>query len=51
MAKNHKSALASKIDQGLDLTRKRLIASKKQSGGSLVFQKDGAIVKVKATEL
>lgn len=40
-----------KILKGLKLVHKRLIASKKATGGTLVYMKDGKIVKVKASDL
>jgi hypothetical protein len=46
-----KSDLIEKLDRGLKLTYERLLASKKASGGTLVFMKDGKIVKVKASDL
>jgi|CryGeyStandDraft_13_1057135.scaffolds.fasta_scaffold04632_4 hypothetical protein len=52
MKNNTKSEeLSDKVVRGLKLTKERLLASKKASGGTLVFMKDGKIVKVKASDL
>ena len=40
-----------KIIKGLEVTRKNLIREKKKNNGTLVYYKDGKIVKVKAKDL
>lgn len=43
--------LKEKIEQGLDLTFKKLLKHKRQTGGSFVFSEDGIIKKVKAEDI
>ena len=50
-AEINKTDFIKKLDEGLRLVRKRLIASKKATGGTLVYMRDGKIVKVKASDL
>ena len=49
--KEDKSDLVEKIDKGLALSRERLIQAKAKTDGYLVYEKDGKIIKVKASEL
>ena len=46
-----KETTSEKILRGLKLSKERLIASKKATGGTLVYMRDGKIVKVKASDL
>ncbi|WP_419803178.1 hypothetical protein [Mucilaginibacter sp.] len=43
--------LVQKIEKGLDLTFKKLVKSKRQTGGSFVFSKNGVIKKIKAEDM
>jgi len=43
--------LIQKIEKGLDLTFKKLLKSKRQSGGTFVFSENGIIKKVKAEDI
>ena len=49
--KDDKSDFVEKMNEGLELSRKRLIKAKAAVGGYLVYEKDGKIVKVKAEDL
>ncbi|MCE7992085.1 MAG: hypothetical protein HEP71_08895 [Roseivirga sp.] len=48
---NNKSDFVKKFEKGLELSHERLVQSKTAKGGYLVYQKDGKVVKVKASEL
>lgn len=43
--------LLEKIKKGLDLTFKKLVKAKRQTGGVFVFSENGIIKKVKAEDL
>jgi hypothetical protein len=43
--------LRNKIKKGLDLTFKKLLKSKRQTDGYLVFSENGKIKKIKATDI
>ena len=43
--------LLNKIKKGLDLTFKKLLKSKRQTDGYLVFSENGKIKKIKATDI
>jgi hypothetical protein len=43
--------LRNKIKKGLDLTFKKLLKSKRQTDGYLVFSEKGKIIKVKARDI
>ncbi len=43
--------LKEKILKGLDLTFKKLVKSKRQTGGVFVFSENGKIIKVKARDI
>lgn len=45
------SDFVEKMDKGLELSRERLIKAKAEAGGYLVYEKDGKIIKVKASDL
>lgn len=40
-----------KIEKGLDLTFKKLVKAKRQTGGTFVFSENGVIKKVKAKDV
>lgn len=43
--------LLEKIKKGLDLTFKKLVKVKRQTGGTFVFSENGVIKKVKAQDM
>jgi len=48
MVKSHE--LLEKITQGLDLTFKRLLATKQKEDGEFIFSENGKIIRVKARD-
>lgn len=48
---NNKSDFVKKFEKGLKLSHERLVEAKTANGGYLVYQKDGKVVKVKASDL
>jgi hypothetical protein len=43
--------LREKIKKGLDLTFKKLLKAKRQTGGTFVFSENGKIKKIKASDI
>ncbi len=48
---SHNQQLKEKILKGLDLTFKKLVKDKYQTGGTFVFSENGVIKKVKAEDI
>ncbi len=48
---NNKSEFVKKFEKGLELSHERLVKAKTANDGYLVYQKEGKIVKVKASDL
>ena len=51
MTKEEGEALRNKIKKGLQISYQRLVEKTKMEDGSLVFSKDGKIIRVKARDL
>jgi len=45
------SEFRAKIKKGLDLTRKKLLESKRKTNSSLVYSENGRIIEVKASDI
>lgn len=51
MTKEEGETLRNKIKKGLEISYQRLVEKTKKEDGSLVFSKDGKIIRVKARDL
>jgi hypothetical protein len=45
------TVIREKIKKGLDLTFKKLLIAKRQTGGVLIFSENGKISKIKASDI
>lgn len=51
MTKEEGEILGNKIKKGLELSFRRLVEKTKKENGTLVFSKDGKIIRVRARDL